>query len=112
MIGFIIKGFLLITWGFYVAFMACYFSVYGFRDAIDLIKVLWKYSNVLGIAYCIVVVILTIPAVPLAYLINFIIFIVKSIVSIGFYRNLNYIKHKFNKRRKTRNEEIDFSEIK
>lgn len=110
MMEFIIKGFLLIIWGFYAAFMACYFSVYGFKDAIDLIKTLWKYSNALGIVYCIIVFVLTIPAIPLAYLINFIIFIVKSIVSIGFYRNFNYMKHKFNKRRRARNAEISSSE--
>lgn len=107
--GSIVGVALLIIWGFYAAFMACYFSVYGFKDAIDLIKTLWKYSNALGIVYCIIVFVLTIPAIPLAYLINFMIFIVKSVISIGFYRNFNYIKHKFNKRRKTRNAEISGS---
>lgn len=107
--GFIVGVALLITWGFYVAFMACYFSVCGFKDAIDLIKTLWKYSNLLGNIYCIVIIVLTIPAVPLAYLINLTIFIIESIVSIGFYRSFNYIKHKFNERRRARNAEISSS---
>lgn len=95
MIGFIVGVTLLIIWGLYVLFMACYFSIYGFSDILKLIRILLKYSNALGVVYSLILFLLTLPAIPLACIISFIVFIGKSIIAIGFRRSFRFMRHKF-----------------
>lgn len=110
MIGVIFGFVLLALWIFYVILMTCYFTVYGFEDAFDLMKVLRRYCNPLGFIYCIILFILTLPAVPLAFIVAIVWSVIKSLISIGFRKDLRYIKHKFYYRRNKRNAEISSSE--